>query len=241
MVKNKHFSSSSAKIIDLDMFRDDEETPKNDTTQNAKQERSNKWYFEIGYQQSFSISVFTLTFGFGCIIPLVMPIGAIFFALKYFIDKYNMIFEYRIEYEADAYVRKRVWIFSVFSFAIFQIIMVICFAMTRDDDFIILSFLLLIFSIMSLYYFVSTEAWNGKKKRVAQPFVIDTFDEDEKSDSGLGSPVSADMKIKKKNSSTSGSVYRPEKFKVEGMTPPSASPFQIPMYSNVRVDAYLHP
>lgn len=105
---------------------------------------------------------------------------------------------------------------------------------------IILAFLLLIFSILSVYYFLATEAWKGKQKKVVT-LDLDTLDEDEKSDIPLDSPKSVDLKIKKKTNSQYGSKYKPEKFKVEGMTPPSASPFQVPMYNNFRVDAYLHP
>lgn len=57
------FSSSSVKVINLDLF-ENEKTPTNEGTFKDRLERSNKWYFEVGYQQSFSISVFALTFVF---------------------------------------------------------------------------------------------------------------------------------------------------------------------------------
>lgn len=60
----KNFSSSSVKIIDPDMLDEHEQTPVAEFGKNSRLERSNKWYFEIGYQQSFSIAVFTLTFVF---------------------------------------------------------------------------------------------------------------------------------------------------------------------------------
>jgi hypothetical protein len=244
-LKDKNYSGSTTKIVDLDNIREFEETPRNDysTTQN-KLERSNKWYFEIGYQHAFSISLFSLSFAFGVIIPFVLPITALFFTFKYLIDKYNMVVTYRVEYEANAYIRKRVCNFSIMSIGVFQFVMVVWFLGTGDEDMIILSFLLLIFSIVILYYFISIDAWTGKKKKNPQLFVPDTFDdedEDEKTDSPLASPMSVEIKLKKKSSSKSGSLYRPENLKVEGMTPPSASPFQIPNFHNARIDAYLHP
>jgi len=61
--RDANYSSSSAKIIDFESFSNLEQTTQNEL-RNGKAERSNKWYFEIGYQQSFSISVFGLTFIF---------------------------------------------------------------------------------------------------------------------------------------------------------------------------------
>lgn len=239
----KNFSSSSAKVIDLDLFNEYEQTPTNTASKICKVERSNKWYFEMGYQQSFSISIFALIFVSACVIPAALPIGSLFFWLKYYIDKYNMIFGYRIEYEANAYIRKRVWTFSVLAINFFQIIMIFSFLITGDDDLIVLSFLLLIFSILATYYFISTEAWKGKLKKDAVPN-IDTFDDDKTDSSDEMPPPSADfkeLKMRKKSSSIDGSKYRPEQMKVEGMTPPSASPFKVPMFNETRRDAYLHP
>lgn len=62
--KEKNFSNSSARVIDLDTFNDYDQTPMNDNSRGHKNERSNRWYFEIGYQQSFSIAIFALTFVF---------------------------------------------------------------------------------------------------------------------------------------------------------------------------------
>lgn len=196
--KNGTFSGSSAQVVDLNAYNDGDETP---TVQNfnntSKMERSNKWYFEIGYQQSFSISLFALTFVFACIMPLALPIGTLLFSLKYLIDKYNVIFGYKIEYEANAYIRKRVWTFSILAVGCFQLIMVVCFLATKDDDVIILSFLLLIFSIFTVYYFIATEAWKGKiKKQPERKF--ETFDEEEKTDSFHDSNMSLDMKMTSK-------------------------------------------
>lgn len=72
---------------------------------------------------------------------------------------------------------------------------------------------------------------------------IDTFDDDDedKSNSDLDSPISAELKMRKKSSATYKSVSRVDKMNVEGMTPPSASPFQVPMFNDFKMDAYLHP
>lgn len=139
------YSTSSARVIDVESTENEDNGTQN---KDKKSERSNKWYFEIGYQQSFSISIFALVFVFSCIMPLALPLGAIFFLLKYKIDKYNMLYRYRIEYEADAYIRILVSTFSVFSIALFQLVMVFAFVLTGDDDMIVLALLLLIVSVI---------------------------------------------------------------------------------------------
>jgi len=171
--------------------------------------------------------------------PLALPIGCIFFMIKYYIDKYNMIYRYRIEYEANAYIRTLVCVFTVFSIGIYQIVMVIAFMLCGSDEMIICAFLLLILTILPVYYFISTETWKGKKEKPQPPKEI--YDEDEKSDDSCQFNRSIDLKLKKKSSSAFGSVYKNDRLQVEGMTPPTASPFQAPMYSQARTDAYLHP
>ena len=229
---DKNFSSSTARVYDIGMLTEAEQTPIHDSNKAHKDVRSNKWYFEIGYQQSFSIAIFSVTFVFAWIIPLIVPVGCLFFFLKYYIDKYNMVYGYRIEYEADAYIRKVVWTFAILSITFYQMGMGFVFIITGDDDMIILAFLLFLFSILSVYYFTSTEAWKGKITKHTKQYKEDTDEYEDKTDSNGSLSKSIDLKLnKKKSSSNFGSTYRPEKFNVEGMTPPSASPFIAPVYT----------
>ena len=48
--------------------------------------------------------MFTLVFIFSTILPLVLPIGCLFFVVKYFIDKYNIVYLYRSNYESDGMI-----------------------------------------------------------------------------------------------------------------------------------------
>ena len=236
-MKNYNLDSSS-KIIKFDSASNFEQVSQEDILEESN-ERSNKWYFEIGYQQSFSISIFALIFIFACIMPIALPLGCVFFGLKYYIDKYNMIYRYRIEYEANAYIRRLVCIYSVFSICLFQLVMVIAFLATGDDDMIVLSLLLLISSVLAVSYFISTETWKGKTKEKRN---IDTLFEDDydKSDWSDDFTKTDEPKLKNKQRSSYNPLYAKDKFNVDGMTPPSASTFKSPFYSNMS-DAYLHP
>lgn len=94
-----------------------------------------------------------------------------------------MVYGYRIEYEADAYIRRVVWTFSIFSIGFYQIVMGFVFLITGDDDVIILAFLLFLFSIFSIYYFTSSDAWKGKESKTTKKFKEDTDEYEDKSDS----------------------------------------------------------
>lgn len=42
-----------------------------------------------------------MVISFGVVIPLVMPLGCLFFTLKYFVDKYNFLFGvWKVEQES---------------------------------------------------------------------------------------------------------------------------------------------
>ncbi len=59
-----------------------------------------KKYFDYGFNYSFSITVFVLTLCFSTTIPLIAPFGCLFFYIKYFVDKYNLLFVYPVEFES---------------------------------------------------------------------------------------------------------------------------------------------
>lgn len=58
------------------------------------------WYFDLGYQFAFVITIFTVVFIFSSSVPLIPLFGSVFFIFKYFIDKYNFMFVYNTEFES---------------------------------------------------------------------------------------------------------------------------------------------
>lgn len=58
------------------------------------------WYFDLGYHFAFSLTIFTIIFIFSAAVPLISFFGFLFFAFKYFIDKYNFVFVYQTEFES---------------------------------------------------------------------------------------------------------------------------------------------
>lgn len=59
------------------------------------------WFFDIGYSVSFSVSVFMQVILFSTTVPLITCLGTSFFLLKYYVDKYNLIFVYPMSFRSQ--------------------------------------------------------------------------------------------------------------------------------------------
>jgi len=62
-----------------------------------EEEIEDDWYFDLGYHFAFSITIFTVIYIFSAAVPLIPLFGFLFFAFKYYIDKYNFLFVYNTE------------------------------------------------------------------------------------------------------------------------------------------------
>lgn len=79
--------------------------------------------FDLGYYQSFAIVVFCTGLVFSGVIPLVSLFVTTFFFIRYYIDKYNLIFVYNREFEGGGIiVKKQVIPLVVFSLYMFQLL-----------------------------------------------------------------------------------------------------------------------
>jgi len=59
------------------------------------------WYFDLGYHFAFSITVFTVVIIFSAAAPLIPIFGFLFFAIKYYVDKYNWLYVYENEFQSQ--------------------------------------------------------------------------------------------------------------------------------------------
>ena len=112
-----------------------------------------KKYFDYGYNYSFSITVFILILCFSTTIPLITPFGALFFYIKYYIDKYNLLFLYPAEFESHGNVTEMIIKFELIGIFFFQFIISNTFIkIFRDKDYAIYATLLyIIFSVFIFY------------------------------------------------------------------------------------------
>ena len=112
-----------------------------------------KKYFDYGYNYSFSITVFMLILCFSTTIPLITPFGALFFYIKYYIDKYNLLFLYPAEFESHGNVTEMIIKFELIGIFFFQFIISNTFIkIFRDKDYAIYATLLYIILSVFIFY-----------------------------------------------------------------------------------------
>ena len=112
-----------------------------------------KKYFDYGYNYSFSITVFMLILCFSTHIPLITPFGALFFYIKYYIDKYNLLFLFPAEFESHGNVTEMIIKFELIGIFFFQFIISNTFIkIFRDKDYAIYATLLYITVSVFIFY-----------------------------------------------------------------------------------------
>lgn len=82
------------------------------------------WTFDFGYWYAFNTSMLALILTFSVTVPLILPLGSLYFFLRYYIDKYNLIYEIcRTNLDSQGAVVKTAINFMLFSVAFFQAVM----------------------------------------------------------------------------------------------------------------------
>ena len=71
------------------------------------------WYFDLGYFQAYTLTLFFLSLLLAVAIPLTTIFSCVFFGLRYNFDKYNQVFVYFKEFEAKGRLKKHVIYISV--------------------------------------------------------------------------------------------------------------------------------
>lgn len=116
-----------------------------------------KKYFDYGYNYSYSLTVFILTLIFSSTIPLIVPFGALFFYIKYFIDKYNLLFVYPAEFESHGNLTELVVKFALIGIFFFQFIISNLFIkIFPDKDYAIYATILYIAISSALYFYMKS-------------------------------------------------------------------------------------
>ena len=106
------------------------------------------WYFDIGYHFAFSITVFVIILIFSASVPLIPLFGFLYFALRYFIDKYNFLFVYQTEFQSRGVLGRAIIRYTAFAIFLFQIIMCGLFTAIFGQDFVISSVILIFGEIL---------------------------------------------------------------------------------------------
>ncbi len=64
------------------------------------------WFYALGYHYSISLAIYIYTISLCVFYPLLPMVAAIFFALKYYFDKYTVLFVHPAEFETRPIRRK---------------------------------------------------------------------------------------------------------------------------------------
>ena len=80
------------------------------------------YYFQLGYYQSYTCTIMTMSLMFSVTMPIVNIFAVIFFAMRYYIEKYNFLFVYQQEYESGGNTRSYLIPYQIISVLLFQAI-----------------------------------------------------------------------------------------------------------------------
>eukprot|EP01053_Blabericola_migrator_P008582 Blabericola_migrator_1__8581@NODE_448_length_8373_cov_125_949193_g350_i0_p3_GENE_NODE_448_length_8373_cov_125_949193_g350_i0NODE_448_length_8373_cov_125_949193_g350_i0_p3_ORF_typecomplete_len685_score60_35RSN1_7TM/PF02714_15/2_7e35RSN1_7TM/PF02714_15/5_5e03PHM7_cyt/PF14703_6/3_8e08PHM7_cyt/PF14703_6/9_2e03Alpha_GJ/PF03229_13/0_1LapA_dom/PF06305_11/4_9LapA_dom/PF06305_11/7_9e02_NODE_448_length_8373_cov_125_949193_g350_i063178230 len=116
-VLNAVFINSAMQLLQIPMFSQQRVMMK-------LGKKPKKWAFDFGYWYAFHLSVLAVCLIFAMDLPLIPPLGCIFFTAKYMVDKYNFSFAvWKVTAESAGAVASTVCSF-LFSFhAVFLFIM----------------------------------------------------------------------------------------------------------------------
>ena len=88
---------------------------KNQEHAKVKTDYEDKREFELGYMYSYALVVFLNGLLFATIVPLIPVFVALYFWIKYLVDKNNLLFLYAKKYESNGTYRKTVTRFMIFN------------------------------------------------------------------------------------------------------------------------------
>jgi len=78
-----------------------------------------QWFYDLSFKSAVSVIVFTFGLFFSLMIPLVTPFVMVLIMGQYFIDKYNMLYIYPLEFESQTISRKALIKNSYFAIILF--------------------------------------------------------------------------------------------------------------------------
>lgn len=80
--------------------------------------------YDLGYNQSYVMVIFLIALLFSAIVPLMSIFAWGYFAFKYRVDKYNLVFLYFRRFESGGSVRNLVKSFMLFNIFLYMFVMV---------------------------------------------------------------------------------------------------------------------
>ena len=115
------------------------------------------FYFPLGYNIAYSIIIYTIILIFSPISPIITPFGSCYFTVKYFIDKYNIVYVYPPDYNYSGGSRlyHRIIILQTISIFFAQLIVFSLFYEMFQKDYSIAISMLFVIGLQILMVIIS--------------------------------------------------------------------------------------
>ena len=65
-----------------------------------KKETFDDWFYNLSYKSSVAVSLFAFGLCFCILYPFMLVFLAVFFICQYYVDKYNLMYVYPLEFES---------------------------------------------------------------------------------------------------------------------------------------------
>ena len=85
--------------------------------------------FDLGYNQSYSLVIFLNCLLFSSLVPMIPFFGALYFYIKYLVDKNNLLFVYFQRYESGGQIRSSVKNYLFFILYLYMVVTASFFAL----------------------------------------------------------------------------------------------------------------
>ncbi|KYF46182.1 hypothetical protein TGARI_232120B, partial [Toxoplasma gondii ARI] len=110
-----------------------------------------KYPFDIGYAYAQALSAFTLVLMFSVVVPLILPLGILYFCFRYQVDKYNYMFHVYADLDFNSNGTLAVTAIKYMLFAVsFMQFAMAGFFLSQDDTWMpVAGGFMLFFSLMS--------------------------------------------------------------------------------------------
>jgi hypothetical protein len=119
-------------------------------THAEKEEAERRWVFDFGYWYACALSIFVMCLTFSAAVPLVLPFGALFFFMKYHVDKYNFTYNvHSVDLESRGAVASKVMNYMVSGIAFMQFCMSGFFMVQGDRHLFLAGTLLFVCAIVT--------------------------------------------------------------------------------------------
>ena len=124
------------------------------------------WFYDLSFKSCMAVGLFTFGMLFSLIYPHIVVLVLLLFSMQFYIDKYNLMYIYPLDFESQAISRKTLVKNSFYGVIIFQLVM-ISIGSLKDDllsskaQVYLFSFVVIQFIILVIIFEFMRRPWEG--------------------------------------------------------------------------------